>query len=139
MFGHLPELLIVLVVALIVFGPEKLPEVAATAGKMIREVRQAMDSAMKPEEHQEPDDFSTYYYESLARSGDDVEPAPPDPDLPATGPHVGGTEVIDVAVPHANESGIGLEQERAANDLAAEHRATPTPPPERREGDTAGS
>lgn len=81
MFGHLPELFIVLVIALIVFGPEKLPEVAANAGKMMREVRQVIDVAMNPEEHA-PDDFSTYYYESLARAEEDVpvaeEPYPPE-------------------------------------------------------------
>ena len=55
MFGHLPELAIVLLIALIFFGPEKLPEVAASAGKMIREVRQAMDTALRPEDTQVPD------------------------------------------------------------------------------------
>ena len=73
MFGHLPELFIVLVIALIVFGPEKLPEVAANAGKIMREFRQVIDTAMNPEEHV-PDDFSTYYYESLSRAGEDVPP-----------------------------------------------------------------
>ena len=72
MFGHLPELFIIVVVALIVFGPEKLPEVAANAGKLVREVREAVNVAMNPEDHQVPDDFTTYYYESLERSGEDV-------------------------------------------------------------------
>jgi TatA/E family protein of Tat protein translocase len=70
MFGHLPELLIILVIGLIVFGPEKLPEVAGTVGKTLRELRQTIDDALHP---QEPDqDFSRYYYESLARAGESV-------------------------------------------------------------------
>src|SRR5205807_8560519 len=72
MFGHLPELIIILVIGLIVFGPEKLPEVAAEAGKMVREFRQIVDTAMNPHDTPVPDDFSTYYYESLGRSGEDV-------------------------------------------------------------------
>lgn len=71
MFGHFPELVIILVIALIVFGPEKLPEAAANAGKMVRELRSIMDTAMNPE-HEVPDDFSSYYYESLARAGEEV-------------------------------------------------------------------
>lgn len=72
MFGHLPELFIIVVLALIVFGPERLPEVAANAGKLVREVREAVNVTMNPEDHQVPDDFTTYYYESLERSGEDV-------------------------------------------------------------------
>lgn len=72
MFGHLPEFFIVLVIGLIVFGPERLPEVAANAGKMVREVRQALDVGLNPRDVEVPTDFSTYYYESMARSGEDV-------------------------------------------------------------------
>lgn len=72
MFGHLPELFIILVIALIVFGPEKLPEVAANAGRMYREVREAVDSAMHPLDIDVPDDFTSYYHESLARAGEDI-------------------------------------------------------------------
>ncbi|GAC1319358.1 MAG: hypothetical protein NVSMB22_02370 [Chloroflexota bacterium] len=40
MFGaHLPELLIVLVLALVVFGPKRLPEIGGALGKSIREFR----------------------------------------------------------------------------------------------------
>lgn len=71
MFGHIPELIIILVLALIVFGPEKLPEVAHNAGKMMRELREVMDSAMNPVDVGVPDDFEAYYHESLARSGEE--------------------------------------------------------------------
>lgn len=72
MFGHFPELVIILVIALIVFGPEKLPEVASNVGKMVREARAIMDTAMNGVDEAVPDDFSSYYYESLSRAGEDV-------------------------------------------------------------------
>lgn len=37
--GHLPELLIVLVLALVIFGPKRLPEIGGAMGKGIREFR----------------------------------------------------------------------------------------------------
>ena len=36
-----PELLLILVVALIVFGPGRLPEIGAALGRVLREFRQA--------------------------------------------------------------------------------------------------
>src|SRR5438270_14035341 len=115
MFGHLPELAIVLLVALIVFGPEKLPEVAANVGRMMRDVREAMDTAMNPAEPEAPDDFSTYYYEAMARNGESV-PEAHDGDDSAAGPWpalTGGAE--EVVEPEVGEIG-----------------ATPVPPPRRR-------
>lgn len=43
MFGTLggPELLLILVIALIVFGPRKLPEIGKSLGKMLVEFRRA--------------------------------------------------------------------------------------------------
>ena len=39
--GHLPELIIVLVVILIIWGPGKLPDIGAAVGRGIREFRKA--------------------------------------------------------------------------------------------------
>jgi TatA/E family protein of Tat protein translocase len=44
-FGHLPELMMVLIFALIFFGPKRLPEIAVGLGKSMREFRQAMSEA----------------------------------------------------------------------------------------------
>jgi len=71
-FGHLPELAIVLVIALIVFGPEKLPEVMGSVGKVVRELRSTMDMALDQQDHPVPDDFSTYYREAQMRSGEPI-------------------------------------------------------------------
>jgi sec-independent protein translocase protein TatA len=48
MFGiGMPELIVILVIAMIIFGPGKLPEVGRTIGKAIRGFKKAMD---EPEE-----------------------------------------------------------------------------------------
>jgi len=42
LFGlGMPELMTIMVIALVIFGPRKLPEIGRTAGKFIREFRQA--------------------------------------------------------------------------------------------------
>jgi Tat protein translocase TatB subunit len=45
MFGNIgfPELLIILAIALLVFGPKKLPEMSRSIGKAVREFRRASD------------------------------------------------------------------------------------------------
>jgi sec-independent protein translocase protein TatA len=44
----LPEILIILVLALILFGPEKLPEYAAKVGRFVAHMRQASSEVTKP-------------------------------------------------------------------------------------------
>ena len=42
MFGlGMPELILILIIALVIFGPSKLPEMGASVGKAIREFRSA--------------------------------------------------------------------------------------------------
>lgn len=50
MFGSIgmPELIVILVIAMIIFGPGKLPEVGRTIGKAIRGFKRAM---AEPEEN----------------------------------------------------------------------------------------
>lgn len=46
MFGvGLPEMAVILVVAIIIFGPDRLPDFARQAGRMIRQIRQFSQSA----------------------------------------------------------------------------------------------
>lgn len=47
MFGSIgfPELLLIFIVVLLVFGPKKLPEFARLLGKVVREFRQTVDQA----------------------------------------------------------------------------------------------
>jgi sec-independent protein translocase protein TatA len=40
-FGHLPEILLLLVLALLVFGPKRMIEMGSSFGKMFREFREA--------------------------------------------------------------------------------------------------
>jgi sec-independent protein translocase protein TatA len=42
MFGHIPELMVVLVVGLLIFGPKRVIEMGSAAGKMLRELREAV-------------------------------------------------------------------------------------------------
>lgn len=46
MFGiGLPELMVIMVVAVVVFGPDRLPEFARQAGRLVRQVRRFTENA----------------------------------------------------------------------------------------------
>jgi sec-independent protein translocase protein TatA len=48
-----PELLLVLVIALIVLGPKRLPEAARSVGRGVREMRDALSSTGSEDEREE--------------------------------------------------------------------------------------
>jgi sec-independent protein translocase protein TatA len=51
MFGiGVPEVLVILVVALIIFGPGKLPEIGGALGKGIRDFRKSLSGADEADE-----------------------------------------------------------------------------------------
>ncbi len=55
MFGlGMPELLVVLVIALLVFGANRLPEIGSSLGKAIRGFRQSSERREEPEEGPPP-------------------------------------------------------------------------------------
>jgi sec-independent protein translocase protein TatA len=62
MFGSigLPELIIIFVIALLVFGPKKLPEVGKTVGKAIRDFKKSTeDIKQKFEDEIRADEFQS--------------------------------------------------------------------------------
>ena len=50
----LPELLVVLVIALVIFGPKKLPELGRSLGRGIREFRTSIDGKADDERNELP-------------------------------------------------------------------------------------
>jgi sec-independent protein translocase protein TatA len=50
---HGPELIIILVIALLIFGPKKLPEMGSSIGKSIKEFKKGMTELTEPKEEKE--------------------------------------------------------------------------------------
>jgi sec-independent protein translocase protein TatA len=70
MFGfHAPELIIILVIALLIFGPKKLPEMGSSIGKSIKEFRKGMSEITHPKEEEDvkPPTYSAIERESMTR------------------------------------------------------------------------
>ncbi|MDO8588736.1 MAG: twin-arginine translocase TatA/TatE family subunit [Armatimonadota bacterium] len=60
MFGLGPgELITILVLALLIFGPKKLPEIGRSLGSAMRDLRRASNDFMSAVEQDEPDEFET--------------------------------------------------------------------------------
>jgi TatA/E family protein of Tat protein translocase len=85
--GHLPEIIIVLVVILIIWGPGKLPDVGAAMGKGIREFRKASSDA-----------HDTVVGTSSTPAAQTAQPAQPAPVAQVTAPLA--APVQGEAVPH---------------------------------------
>jgi sec-independent protein translocase protein TatA len=67
MFGfHAPELIIILVVALLIFGPKRLPEMGAGVGKFIKEFRKGVNEISNPKEESN-DELKSRNVEAIER------------------------------------------------------------------------
>jgi len=74
MFGiGMPELLVILVVALVVLGPQRLPELARTLGKAMAEFRRQTSDIMEE-------------FQVQGMLDDERRPAPPKPKAPEPPP-----------------------------------------------------
>ena len=124
MFGTLgaQEILLILILGLIVFGPRKLPEIGKTMGKMLAEFRKASNDFRQTVENEvEADKLRTELAEQAART---QAPAPP---VEAV------TDTTSDATPAASEPPAAAEpqtadgQAPAATEAPASADATPDP------------
>ncbi len=87
MFGiGMPELLLILALALIVIGPKKLPDIAKALGRGMGEFKKATDE-LKNTIHEESRQAETR--EKLLKEGK-IQPPPDDSDAPPSNPYVEG-------------------------------------------------
>ena len=63
---HGLDLIVILVIALLIFGPKKLPEMGSAIGKSIKEFKKGMSELTAPKED-EPKSPSVASYEALER------------------------------------------------------------------------
>jgi sec-independent protein translocase protein TatA len=128
MFGTLggPEILLILVVALIVFGPRKLPEIGKTMGKMLAEFRKASSDFKRTIEDEVDAETGRSLPAATAAAAPvavaaepEVQPAPPDT------PTVSRTEADRVDPPTAMETPSRLEPPVLTDAHAAEPDGAP--------------
>ncbi len=94
MFGiGMQELLIVLVIALIILGPKKLPEMARTLGRAFAELQRATQDLRSSVDFDDATDDPDPYEEPEGEPAeDDLPPAPGDPNEAFEGPEPGEAE-----------------------------------------------
>jgi sec-independent protein translocase protein TatA len=63
---HGLDLIVILVIALLIFGPKKLPEMGSAIGKSIKEFKKGMNELTAPKE-EEPKSPTVASYEALER------------------------------------------------------------------------
>jgi sec-independent protein translocase protein TatB len=61
----LPELMVIIVVAIVVFGPDRLPDFARQAGRMVRQVRKFTESARDEIREELGPEFSNFELSDL--------------------------------------------------------------------------
>ncbi len=96
MFGSLgiPELLLIFIVALIVFGPKKLPEIGRTIGKALGEFKKATDDFKNTIEREVHLDEMKQLTPSLSPMGETVSRSEPPVGAEEPGPVAPEAETV---------------------------------------------
>ena len=68
-----PEILVLLIIALIVFGPKRLPELGKSLGRGIREFRSSVSGEQEDEEDEEPRELQQSKAKAEAEAVEAVE------------------------------------------------------------------
>jgi Tat protein translocase TatB subunit len=120
MFGiGMPELLLLLAIALIVVGPKKLPELARALGRGIAEFKKATN------ELKESLETSTDFSE-LKQIFEEIQYSPADATSPSAGDVEKDSERVDASVIEANhEDEDNPDQPRPSSDETAERETPP--------------
>jgi TatA/E family protein of Tat protein translocase len=118
MFGSIgfPELLMIFIVVLLVFGPKKLPEFAKLLGKTIREFRSTIDEAKTVIEDEIYKEGMTGQLHSIGKDIKDALSIYSDIDKPVQGigkPVKDALNADGAAVPAAGEGKNGKDDEKS--------------------------
>lgn len=93
MFGfHAWDLLVVLLIALIIFGPRKLPEIGGAIGKSIREFQKATHEMEEHVQASEPESLASP--PPASGSSEALQQAPATPTPSATSDETAGAEEV---------------------------------------------
>ena len=124
MFGiGMPELLLLLAIALIVVGPKKLPELAKALGRGLAEFKKATN------ELKESLETNTEFSE-LKQSFDDIQETVVDATLPSTTSEDLDPEEVSTATTTSDqENEEDFELASVSSDDAEEQETTPPSPP----------
>ena len=124
MFGiGMPELLLLLAIALIVVGPKKLPELAKALGRGIAEFKKATN------ELKESLETNTEFSE-LKQSFDDIQETVVDATLPSKpSEELDSEEVVTATTPSDQENEDDIELASVSSDDDEEQETTPPSPP----------
>ncbi|MHB8411731.1 MAG: Sec-independent protein translocase subunit TatA/TatB [Candidatus Acidiferrales bacterium] len=129
----MPHLVIIFLVALIVFGPEKLPELARTFGKVMAEFKRATgDLRAGFDEHMRELERETRIAEGIKQQGQSANRPPPAETvtqagtLPAAAPQAtSAAPVVEPPRPESEDAIVPTTVPHSANEVTA-----PAPEPE---------
>ena len=82
----IPELLLIIVIVLIIFGPKRLPQLGSSLGKTVKNIREGMEEDDEPADDAEDVYEDDEEYEDEEDEGPIDEPEPKRPAKKSSGP-----------------------------------------------------